>query len=1363
MNRPTLAERAAVALLAILVLAAAACSDTAAPPEPPALASVVAALDGDVVGPATSLVVVSGNGQHAGPGGIFAAPLVVVATDASARPVPGASVVFTALSSRASVTFGAADPTDEAGRTQVVASAGTASGAVGVSATLVGTSARVTFKLVVDAGPAVALVALSGDGQSAVAAEPFAAPLVVAARDEFGNPVAGASVAFAAPDAAPSALFAPPAATDAAGRTEVSGLAGVVAGAFAATATLVGSDAQVTFALSIVAGPPASVVAVSGNRQSVVVDQPFARPLVARVADRFDNPVAGATVVFSAPDAGPSALLDGPAEPSDSRGETRVAARAGTAVGLYNVSAAVDGASTAARFALTNLVGDARALTLVSGDDQRAVVGQPFASPLVARVDDAFGNPVPGVEVRFTAPGDGPSALVASAVASDVDGLVRVPFTAGHAAGDYALTATIDGAPAVPIRAHNAPGAAVAIRTAVGDGQRVAVGQPFASPLAFEVRDAFDNPVPGVAVAFHAVSAGALASLEPSQATTGDDGRASVAVVAGVVAGPSTVRASASGVATPALASLVTTAGEAARIALVSGDGQAARVATPFAARLVVHVTDAFGNACAGVSVHVAVPPSGATAIAPAAVVTGVDGSASVGAVAARISGDYLGRASIDGAPPVAFHLRNAPGPVSRLVVSPECASQATQVRTPYPLALEVLVADAFGNPIPHVQVAFAGPADGPRASLDATHALSDEAGLAAIHAVAEAQAGSFAVSASVADLAPVTFALTNLAGRPTSVVVVSGTPSSPVVAHDLDAPLEVLVRDADGNPVPGARVVFAAPADGATLTLDAPTPRTDADGRAATRAHAGTVAGSYVVSATVDDAAAPALFDVTNRADRARSMRVDLDGATQRAAVRTPFPLPLGAVVRDAWGNPVPDAVVRWTAPVDGPTARLQDAQSRSDADGHVAIAIAAGDVAGAYVVRAAVDGVEDSAVFVLENLTGPAAALALDGPAKQVATVATAFAEPLAVVLSDALGNPVADAEVHFSGPSADAKAAFDAVARTDSEGRAAVVALAGTVSGRYQVSATAPGAATPVVFSLRNLADRPASLVAVDGAPQATVVGTAFAEPLTVAVRDQFGNGVPAVAVVFAAPPAGPTATLSSTATRSGEDGTAAVTALAGGQRQLPRHRARGRLPRRELRAGQPRGRAARARGRVRRRPGDAGARAVRAADHRRPGRRARQPGGRRARPGRSGCQRLRRRARRAHDRRARARGADAPRRRPHRPAHAHAQRRRRRPGADHRRWRVGHPHYDDARGAERPRRRPAHARRHRPRRRRGASEARSTSWTARSSSARPGSTPTAARRSPCRRRRRAPTPSSRASSRSSRSRRARPRPW
>jgi hypothetical protein len=71
---------------------------------------------------------------------------------------------------------------------------------------------------------------------------------------------------------------------------------------------------------------------------------------------------------------------------------------------------------------------------------------------------------------------------------------------------------------------------------------------------------------------------------------------------------------------------------------------------------------------------------------------------------------------------------------------------------------------------------------------------------------------------------------------------------------------------------------------------------------------------------------------------------------------------------------------------------------------------------------------------------------------------------------------------------------------------------------------------------------------TLAASSGSPQAAVVDTAFASPLTVRLTDPCGAPLSGVTVAFAAPPSGASATLSAGSAVTGSNGTAAVTASA-----------------------------------------------------------------------------------------------------------------------------------------------------------------------------------------------------------------------
>jgi chemotaxis signal transduction protein len=89
----------------------------------------------------------------------------------------------------------------------------------------------------------------------------------------------------------------------------------------------------------------------------------------------------------------------------------------------------------------------ASAVSVVSGSAQSAGIATAFANPLTAKVTDAFGNPVAGVTVTFTAPSSGASATFSTAAVSASDGTTSVTATANGIADAtaYTVTATISG------------------------------------------------------------------------------------------------------------------------------------------------------------------------------------------------------------------------------------------------------------------------------------------------------------------------------------------------------------------------------------------------------------------------------------------------------------------------------------------------------------------------------------------------------------------------------------------------------------------------------------------------------------------------------------------------------------------------------------------------------------------------------------------------------------------------------------------------------------------------------------------------------------------------------------------------------
>jgi hypothetical protein len=105
------------------------------------------------------------------------------------------------------------------------------------------------------APPGAQVAATLGDGQSAPAAAAYASPLEVTVKTEGGIPAPGVRVDFVAPSKEPRGLFSNgqrsiSVLTDRSGKAQATCFASCQAGAYAVTATALGSTAQVRFTLT---------------------------------------------------------------------------------------------------------------------------------------------------------------------------------------------------------------------------------------------------------------------------------------------------------------------------------------------------------------------------------------------------------------------------------------------------------------------------------------------------------------------------------------------------------------------------------------------------------------------------------------------------------------------------------------------------------------------------------------------------------------------------------------------------------------------------------------------------------------------------------------------------------------------------------------------------------------------------------------------------------------------------------------------------------------------------------------------------------------------------------------------------------
>jgi len=195
--------------------------------------------------------------------------------------------------------------------------------------------------------------------------------------------------------------------------------------------------------VTLYAGEPFSLIAVSGDGQSGAVTTALADSLVFRVEDGGGASVPGVAVIFAltagAGSFSPETTLTDAAGLAAAR-LTLGEAAGGLVIAPYGQSLAF---ATAATMTATALPGPPASLAWVGGGGQKDAPSATLADSLVLQVHDAYGNPVAGPAVAFAA-SDGGGVSPAGGVA-DGAGNLRVAWTLGGAHGTQLLTASASG------------------------------------------------------------------------------------------------------------------------------------------------------------------------------------------------------------------------------------------------------------------------------------------------------------------------------------------------------------------------------------------------------------------------------------------------------------------------------------------------------------------------------------------------------------------------------------------------------------------------------------------------------------------------------------------------------------------------------------------------------------------------------------------------------------------------------------------------------------------------------------------------------------------------------------------------------
>ena len=455
---------------------------------------------------------------------------------------------------------------------------------------------------------------------------------------------------------------------------------------------------------------PASLQKVSGDEQEGTVGQLLEDPLVVRVLDDDGDPVSGVLVSFAITSGGGS--LSASSGVTNASGNVEVRWTLGTSTLTEpRVEARVADSETGESIAHTTftavpLPGAAASLHKAEGDAQPATVGEPVPTIPVVLVRDQYGNPVPGVTVTFTIVSGGGTIQNAS-VMSDDEGLASVGrWTLGPVAEPQSLRASATGLTPVVFTVTAQPGPGMRFVVEGTPPTSAASGAAF-GPIVLRLQDAYGNFVPLSNIGVTAsVSAGDGTLTGPVVAITNAEGRATFQSLTMIGSPGQKTLLFSSGNLTAVSIPFTLTAGTAAQLVKLGGDGQQIPAGGTASTAPSVRVTDAANNPLAGVTVTFAIA-SGGGSVTGATATTDAQGVARVGSwTVGGTMGNASLTASVPGVDPATFTATIVPG-APAVLEKYAGDNQTANVNTQVPIPLRVRVLDAYGNPVPEVTVVF--------------------------------------------------------------------------------------------------------------------------------------------------------------------------------------------------------------------------------------------------------------------------------------------------------------------------------------------------------------------------------------------------------------------------------------------------------------------------------------------------------------------------------------------------------------------------------------------------------------------------------------------------------------------------------
>jgi Big-like domain-containing protein len=341
-------------------------------------------------------------------------------------------------------------------------------------------------------------------------------------------------------------------------------------------------------------------------------------------------------------------------------------------------------------------------VTVVAGEDQRALAGRALSTPVTAQIVSRSGRPVPGVPVEFRIQG-GEGTSTPSADTSDGRGIVRTVWTLGNIPGRQHLAIAVDAVSLSPVLTAEADPVASNTRvTLVSEDLTGQVGDTLEQPVRIRVTDSLGAALADLPASWSTPNGG---SLVPLGGRTDSLGEARARWKLGPKAGRQRVQVQVGNARTMPIftARATALAGSSASLVQRSGDAQTGTVGTLLPRPIVVLAVDRLGNPVPDARLSL-LPRSGSAS--DSAIRTDSIGQAKVRWTLGRSTGPQRMTLRAEGVP-VTLELtaRARSGRPTKLEFLPP--RPAAALSRSAAKSVTVQLADDYGNPIAEQTVRF--------------------------------------------------------------------------------------------------------------------------------------------------------------------------------------------------------------------------------------------------------------------------------------------------------------------------------------------------------------------------------------------------------------------------------------------------------------------------------------------------------------------------------------------------------------------------------------------------------------------------------------------------------------------------------